>query len=124
MYDTASDLYNDVLETYFDKFNVFSEVKIKKMNRKYNPTNLILNTYDYKEWFREEELDDKKIKTDEEEIANLLELEINKQVKEGKGIKILTLKNILIRPPGLFTQIKAGNNSYELKNQTIDVFTL
>ena len=40
-----------------------------------------------------------------------------KQVKEGKGLKILTPKKLLTRPPILLAQIKAGNNSYKLKHE-------
>ena len=39
------------------------------------------------------------------------------EVKEGKGIKILTLNELLIRLPALKAQIKAGNNSYKLKTE-------
>ena len=37
-------------------------------------------------------------------------------VKEGKGLKILTPNKLLTRLPILLTQIKAGNNSYKLKS--------
>ena len=39
------------------------------------------------------------------------------EVKEGKRIKILTPNKLLTRLPILSAQIKAGNNSYKLKNQ-------
>ena len=39
------------------------------------------------------------------------------QVKEEKGLKILTPKKLLTRPPILLAQIKAGNNSYKLKHE-------
>ena len=39
------------------------------------------------------------------------------EVKEGKGIKILTPKKLLIRHPVLLAQVKAGNNSSKLKNK-------
>ena len=37
--------------------------------------------------------------------------------KEGKGLKILTKKQMLNRLPILLAQIKAGNNSKKLKNE-------
>ena len=37
-------------------------------------------------------------------------------VNEGKGLKILTPNKFLTRLPVLLTKIKAGNNSYKLKN--------
>ena len=39
------------------------------------------------------------------------------EVKEGKGLKILTPNKLLTRLPTLLAQIKAGNNSYKLKNE-------
>ena len=51
VYDTASKLYNDLLEIYFDEYNDLSDVKRKKMDPKYNPANLILDTYNYTNWF-------------------------------------------------------------------------
>ena len=38
-------------------------------------------------------------------------------VKEGKVIKILTPNKLLTKLPVLLAQIKAGNNSYKLKNE-------
>ena len=38
--------------------------------------------------------------------------------KKGKGLKILTNKEMLNRLPILLTQIQAGNNSIKLKNET------
>ena len=37
------------------------------------------------------------------------------EVKEGKGLKILTTKKLLTRLPILLAQIKAGCNSYKLR---------
>ena len=39
------------------------------------------------------------------------------KVTEGKGLKILTSNKLLTRNPVLLAQIKAGNNSYKLKNE-------
>ena len=56
--------------------------------------------------------------TDEEEsvyLSDMPPLEGDEEVKEGKGLKILTPNKLLPRLPILLAQIKAGNNSYKLK---------
>ena len=56
--------------------------------------------------------------TDEEEsvyLSDMPPLEGDEEVKEGKGLKILTPNKLLTRLPILLAQIKAGNNSYRLK---------
>ena len=47
-----------------------------------------------------------------EEILNF-----NKQIQQGKGLKILTPNQMLSRLPISLWQIKAGNNSRNLKNE-------
>ena len=44
-------------------------------------------------------------------------LENNEEVKEGKGVIVLTLNKLLIRLSILLGKIKAANNSYNLKNE-------
>ena len=88
------------------------------MGNKYDLIELLLEGYDYSEWSENnEELTDvplmPSLEGDEEEV------------KEVKGLKILTPNKLLTRFPILLAQIKAGNNSYELKNkisQIIDLF--
>ena len=43
-------------------------------------------------------------------------LEFNNQNQEGKGLKILTLDQMISRLPISLAQLKAGNNSEKLKN--------
>ena len=45
------------------------------------------------------------------------------EVKEGKGLKILTPNKLLIRLQILLAQIKAGNNSYKLNLNLPKKFT-
>ena len=88
----------------------------QKSNLKFKPINSKLKDYDYDGWFTEEELDDKTLECDEEELDNTQLLQGDKEeVKQGNGIKILTLNKVLTRLPVLLAQIKAGNNSYKLK---------
>ena len=42
--------------------------------------------------------------------------------KKGKGLKILTNKQMLNCLPILLAQIQAGNNSIKLKNETRQIF--
>ena len=70
-------------------------------------------------WWKEE--------TDNEEfvdIPHMLPLEdyvptmaTLEEVKEGKGLKILTPNKLLTRLPILLAEIKAGNNFYKLKKR-------
>ena len=46
------------------------------------------------------------------------------EVKEGKELKILTPKKLLIRLPILLAEIKAGNNSNKLKNEARQILFL
>ena len=55
MYDTASNLNNQLLEICFDECNNFSDAIKNKIDPKYDPINLILDAYDYEEWFQEED---------------------------------------------------------------------
>ena len=52
------------------------------------------------------------------EVADLLptvQLEVDKQVKKGKGLKILTPNKLLTSLHLLLAQTKAARNSYKLK---------
>ena len=59
--------------------------------------------------------------TDKEESKDLSDMPPQEadeeEVKEGKGFKILTTNTLLTRLPILLAQIKAGKNSYKLKNE-------
>ena len=60
------------------------------------------------------------IKTEKpNEIVDIVEkiLEFNEQ-QEGKGLRILTPSQMLSRLPISLAQLKAGNNSEKLKNET------
>ena len=51
-------------------------------------------------------------------------LEGDKKVKEGKGLKILTLDKLLTRLPVLLEQIKARNNLCKLKSEIRQIMYL
>ena len=101
MYDAASKLYDE------------SNAEIKKMDPKCETTNLMLNTYGYKGWLPEKELDYSTLKGYEKEElddgVSMPKLE-DEEVKEGTGIKILTPNKPLARLPVLLAQMKTGNN--------------
>ena len=83
--------------------------------------------HNYKDWFKNEELGDTTRKSDKEESVELSDiepLECDEEVKEGKGFKILTPNKLLTRLPILVAKIKAGNNSYKLKNETRQTLSL
>ena len=46
VYDTASQLHNELLRIYFDEHNNFSGAKRKKMDSKPDFVNSMLDTYD------------------------------------------------------------------------------
>ena len=81
MSDTASELYNKLLETYFDEYKELSGAKINKMDPKYDPESLFLNTYNYEPRFENEELANKEESVD---LSDMPPLERNEEVKEGK----------------------------------------
>ena len=81
MSDTASELYNKLLETYFDEYNELSGAKINKMDPKYDPESLFLNTYNYEPRFENKELANKEESVD---LSDMPPLERNEEVKEGK----------------------------------------
>ena len=61
VYNNASELYNEYLETYFDEYNTLSDAQERELHDKYDPINLFLEIYNYNIWFEnEEELIDKK----------------------------------------------------------------
>ena len=85
----------------------------RKLGNKYDPINLFRETYNYDVWFQSEESPDT-TKTDEKSTdlkpMPLLEGD-EEEIKEGKGLKILTSNKLLSILPLLLTQRKAGNNS-------------
>ena len=63
------------------------------------------------------------VKDDEEEFYDLPPLKGDEEVKEGKVLKILSPNKLLTRLQVL-AQIKAGNNSYKLKNDIRQILYL
>ena len=61
----------------------------------------------------------------DEKVPPMLPLKSEEEeVKEVKGLKILTPNKLLTRLPVLLAQIKAGNNSYKLKNKIRQIIYL
>ena len=100
-----------MLELYTDECSILSDAKRRKIDSKYAPAHLTLDEYYYSEWYNNKSVDKK-------ESDDLRPLEgSEEEVKEEKGLKILTPKKLLTRLSILLAQIKAGNNSYKLKNK-------
>ena len=116
MYNKALELYNDLLETYFDEHFELSDGKRKKIEPKYEPSKLFLEAYNYDARFEKEKSVD---------LSDMPALEGDEEeVKEGKGLKILTPNKLFTRLSILLAQIKAGNNSYKLKKQVKQILYL
>ena len=127
MYNNDSELYNDCLETCFDEYKTLPNAKREELGNKYDPANLFLETYNYDPWFQNEELSDTTIKSGKEESIDLSDmppLEGDEEVTERKGLKILTPNKLLTTLPILLAKIKAGNNSYKLKNEIRQILYL
>ena len=126
MYDTASELYNDLLEVYFHKYKALSDVKKRKLGNKYDRINLFLEGYNYDVWLETEQSSDK-TKTDEKStgLSSMSPLPGDEEdVREGKVLKILTPNKLLNRLSVLLALIKAGNNSCKLKTEIRHIFCL
>ena len=105
-----------MLGIYFDEYYDCSDAKRKNMDTEQNPVSLMIDKCDCTNLFEKEDKKpaDTTLKGDEkEELANIPTmppLEVNKELKEGTGINILTPKTLLTRLSVLLAQIKAGSN--------------
>ena len=88
------------------------QITKKKISDEYDPINLSLETYNYKDWFKNEESAGTARKSDREGSIDLFDMPFlgDEDVKERKGLKILTPNTFLTRLPILLAQIKAENN--------------
>ena len=107
------------------------------MDNIYDPTDLFLGRYDYDNWFENQKSNDI-TKGCEEESADTTKDGEKKSadlppmppqgdeegITEGKGINILIPNKQLPWLPILFAPIKAGNNSYKLKNKIRQIYYL
>ena len=57
MYNNASELCKSYLGVYFDQCKTLSDARKRELGKKYDPINLFLETYNYDNWFENEELD-------------------------------------------------------------------
>ena len=83
MYNKALELYNDLLETYFDEYFELSDAKRKKIEPKYEPSKLFLEAYNYDARFEKEKSVDLSdmpaLESDEEEVKRIKNLD-SKQI--------------------------------------------
>ena len=96
----------------------------KKRKHGYNPKMLLFEAYDYGEWLENEESSDKdksfenEESADKEESTNVPPMPAlegdEEEIKEGKGLKILTPNQLSTMLPILLRQIKAGKHSNKL----------
>ena len=128
VYDNASELYNEYLKIYFDEYKALSDTQKRELGNKYDPIDLFLGTYNYDVWFENEESAETTRKCDKKESVDLSDMPPlegdEEEVKEGKGLKILTPYKLLTRLLILLVQIKAGNNSNKLKTEIRQILYL
>ena len=95
----------------------------KELGNKYNSINIFIETFYNGAWFQNEKsTDTTSRKSDKKESVDLSHMPSlqGDEVKEGKVLKILTPNKRLI----LLVQIKAGSNSYKLKNKIRQILYL
>ena len=80
------------------------------MGNKYDPINLFIEAYNCDFWFEDEKSSD----TTKTGVKSTELPRDEEEVKEEKGLKILTSNKLLTRLPILLAKIKAGNNSYKV----------
>ena len=90
MCDTGSQLYNELLEIYFHKYNELNDAKISKMDTKYDSNNLFHKTYSYDPRFENEELT---VREESVDLSDMAPPESYEGVNEGKRLTILTPNN-------------------------------
>ena len=123
--NTASKLYDKLLNIHTTQYDNFSEDQKKNVNVLNKPENLIIN-------FVEDDLQsmpplegDEEVKLEPEEtITERVKSNPRKRKLTGTGLKILTPTKLLARLPILWAQIKAGNNPYKLKYETKKILHL
>ena len=72
MFNTDSELYNDLVEMYFDENYDLSDTKRNKMKHKYDLKKLFFETYNYDAWSENEELSDTTRKSYKEELFDTI----------------------------------------------------
>ena len=85
VYDTASELYNELLEPYFDEYDELSYAKWKHIELKYDPNNLFFETYNKDLLFENEQSTDREESVDLSDMPLLEDAE--EEVRERKGKK-------------------------------------
>ena len=99
-----------------------------KINKSFEDKNINLSDFPYNAKLEESELElesesesesESKLKFEESigERTNLRRQESDKENQKGQGLKILTLEQMLSRLLITLAQLKAGNDSQELKNE-------
>ena len=103
------------------------------MDPKYKLEELFLEKYNYDSWTENEESSDTtricgKEESSDEKSTDLPPMPIlegdGEEVKEGKGLKLVTPNKLLTRLPILLAQIKVRNNSCKLKNEIRQILYL
>ena len=105
-----NDLINKIFDKTYGKYErkTYIESEIDNFLEKYEYKNIAIS------------YDNNKNKFDTEETTKSLKKLRNKLIdtsKSGRGLKILTNKQMLNRLPILLAQIEASNNSIQLKNE-------
>ena len=88
------------------------------------PIKFKIKRYDYDRLYNELSYEDYGNSDKFIDIPGMALLESDEELKEGKGLKILTPNKFLTRLPISLAQIKAVNNSYKLKNEIRQILYL
>ena len=150
-HNNANKLYSKLLSIYCNGYNDFTDEGEERMGKKYVPKNLLIKGQRFIEEKNKSQLENtitekvklrKQQKPDDKDLTDTSLLEgddsdqfINipdipplegdeEEAKERKGLKIFTSNKLLTRLPILLAQIKAGNNSYKLKNEIRQILYL
>ena len=109
-----------MLEIYFNEQNDLSDAK-RKMNTKFDPTNLMLDTYECSIWIEKEESTDITSKGYEKEKPSWDIINVSTRRwgrgKRRKKNQNPTSEKLLTRLPVLLVQLRTRNNLYKLKKE-------
>ena len=125
----ASELYDKLLSIYKTQSDNLTTAHKKRMKVQVIPQNLPIDLYldEY-----EDDLPsttplegDEEVKSEPEEgINERMKLNPQKRKRKGTELKILTPNKSLTKLPILLAQIKAGNNSFKLRNEIGQILCL